>query len=89
MSYSSYHPQEALLAQFSLYVHKGSLKSHLYISFSVNPEGRRNVPIYRACPCYLMWPLCDKVRSKTIYSLNMKWTFLREAGHFRLVDVTL
>ena len=36
-SQSSHHPQEVLLAQFSLYVHKGGLKPdsfHLYISSS-------------------------------------------------------
>ena len=38
-SQSSHHPQEVLLAQFSLYVHKGGLKpdSFHFISFSV-PE---------------------------------------------------
>ena len=30
-SHSSYHPQEVLLAQVSLYVHKGGLKSHSFI----------------------------------------------------------
>ena len=30
-SHSSHHPQEALLAQFSLYVHKGGLKPHSFI----------------------------------------------------------
>ena len=29
-SHSSHHPQEVLLAQFSLYVHKGGLKSHSF-----------------------------------------------------------
>ena len=29
-SYSSHHPQEELLAQFSLYVHKGGLKLHSF-----------------------------------------------------------
>ena len=32
-SQSSHHPQEVLLAQFSLYVHKGSLKPIHFISF--------------------------------------------------------
>ena len=31
-SQSSYHPQEVLLAQFSLYVHKGGLKPNLFHS---------------------------------------------------------
>ena len=34
-SQSSHHPQEVLLAQFSLYVHKGGLKPH---SFHLNPK---------------------------------------------------
>ena len=38
-SQSSYHPQEVLLAQFSLYVHKGGLKPdsfHLFLRKNVN-----------------------------------------------------
>ena len=38
-SQSSHHPQEVLLAQFSLYVHKGGLKPdsfHLFNQFNVN-----------------------------------------------------
>ena len=31
---SSHHPQEVLLAQFSLYVHKGGLKPDLFHLFS-------------------------------------------------------
>ena len=37
-SQSSHHPQEVLLAQFSLYVHKGGLKPDSFISF-VHPPG--------------------------------------------------
>ena len=39
-SQSSHHPQEVLLAQFSLYVHKGCLKpdSFHFISFNVSPH---------------------------------------------------
>ena len=29
-SYSSHHPQDVLLAQFSLYVHKGGIKKRLF-----------------------------------------------------------
>ena len=38
-SQSSHHPQEVLLAQFSLYVHKGGLKpdSFHFISFTCKP----------------------------------------------------
>ena len=42
-SQSSHHPQEVLLAQFSLYVHKGGLKPdsfHLYCC--LNPSPMRN-----------------------------------------------
>ena len=47
-SQSSHHPQEVLLAQFSLYVHKGGLKPdsfhflstiNTYLSLSVTPNG--------------------------------------------------
>ena len=34
-SQSSHHPQEVLLAQFSLYVHKGGLKPDSFISFPI------------------------------------------------------
>ena len=42
-SQSSHHPQEVLLAQFSLYVHKGGLKPDLFhfISPRVNVDARR------------------------------------------------
>ena len=36
-SQSSHHPQEVLLAQFSLYVHKGGLKPDSFHLFIVNP----------------------------------------------------
>ena len=32
-SQSSHHPQEVLLAQFSLYVHKGGIKPHLFLFY--------------------------------------------------------
>ena len=35
-SQSSHHPQEVLLAQFSLYVHKGGLKPDSFISQATN-----------------------------------------------------
>ena len=40
-SQSSHHPQEVLLAQFSLYVHKGGLKpdSFHFISFAIYESG--------------------------------------------------
>ena len=45
-SQSSHHPQEVLLAQFSLYVHKGGLKPdsfHLFIQ-TFNPSGKFFLP---------------------------------------------
>ena len=36
-SQSSHHPQEVLLAQFSLYVHKGGLKPDSFHFFYLNP----------------------------------------------------
>ena len=46
-SQSSHHPQEVLLAQFSLYVHKGGLKpnSFLFISFFENTWDLENPQI--------------------------------------------
>ena len=57
-SQSSHHPQEVLLAQFSLYVHKGGLKpdSFHFIYISTMAEPAREIPNhYRVChyasPC--------------------------------------
>ena len=36
-SHSSHHPQEVLLAQFSLYVHKGGLKPDSFHFYSIQP----------------------------------------------------
>ena len=67
-SQSSHHPQEVLLAQFSLYVHKGGLKpdSFHFISFSnivncpmhtikdgVLPSTFRHCKIYRKNDIYI------------------------------------
>ena len=37
-SQSSHHPQEVLLAQFSLYVHKGGLKPDSFHLYRIKPE---------------------------------------------------
>ena len=43
-SQSSHHPQEVLLAQFSLYVHKGGLKpDSFHFIFWISGNGRENV----------------------------------------------
>ena len=41
-SHSSHHPQEVLLAQFSLYVHKGGLKPDSYFIYADNPKPLRD-----------------------------------------------
>ena len=42
-SYSSHHPQDVLLAQFSLYVHKGGLKPYsFHFILEVNENGGSN-----------------------------------------------
>ena len=60
-SQSSHHPQEVLLAQFSLYVHKGGLKPdsfHLYDKYTT------------------YWTLCDKrqtlLAADQAYLINLK-----------------
>ena len=45
-SQSSHHPQEVLLAQFSLYVHKGGLKPD---SFDFILSSFHDIPQYQAC----------------------------------------
>ena len=47
-SQSSHHPQEVLLAQFSLYVHKGGLKpdSFHFISFSFSMKNRNSFSLF-------------------------------------------
>ena len=65
-SQSSHHPQEVLLAQFSLYVHKGGLKPdsfHFYIVLKVADrrtdrwtDGRKNTPGDDNRPPPKFWP---------------------------------
>ena len=56
-SHSSHHPQEVLLAQFSLYVHKGGLKPDSFhlrqnlTSTDVIDVYRRQILTYKDCPC--------------------------------------
>ena len=54
-SQSSHHPQEVLLAQFSLYVHKGGLKpdSFHFISIGRLVHGRLRKPLYFHQICYI------------------------------------
>ena len=46
-SHSSHHPQEVLLAQFSLYVHKGGLKPDLF--HFQGTRDRQNALYQRRC----------------------------------------
>ena len=70
-SQSSHHPQEVLLAQFSLYVHKGGLKPdsfHFYLpraksSYSVillPPRVPYSIyPVYNKCDRFIIrWNIC-------------------------------
>ena len=54
-SQSSHHPQEVLLAQFSLYVHKGGLKpDSFHFIFQLGVRSRKNAAQYRGA-CLRCW----------------------------------
>ena len=60
-SYSSHHPQEVLLAQFSLYVHKGGLKPNTFNFISsclLTMKTQYIEPILNHCfvHCLRRWP---------------------------------
>ena len=59
-SQSSHHPQEVLLAQFSLYVHKGGLKpdSFHFILEMLTIICHREAYLYRAVNCFC-YPLAE------------------------------
>ena len=61
-SQSSHHPQEVLLAQFSLYVHKGGLKPDSFHFISLHTVGLlRTVQIDGVCSiAYLYGIVCYK-----------------------------
>ena len=53
-SQSSHHPQDVLLAQFSLYVHKGGLKPDLF-HFNFDGHGRAEIiTVYHNCHVSLL-----------------------------------
>ena len=58
-SQSSHHPQEVLLAQFSLYVHKGGLKpdSFHFISMILAPSQHNTLLFSNCCntPLFYCW----------------------------------
>ena len=58
-SQSSHHPQEVLLAQFSLYVHKGGLKPDSFHFISLSPTSENNTWQSQA----VTHPIMNRVRS--------------------------
>ena len=60
-SQSSHHPQEVLLAQFSLYVHKGGLKPD---SFHLSDSGHQNVPV---CEIWCFYNNLNTTSPKHLY----------------------
>ena len=50
-SQSSHHPQEVIMAQFSLYVHKGGLKPDLFHFISINIALSKKVNADLYIPC--------------------------------------
>ena len=73
-SQSSHHPQEVLLAQFSLYVHKGGLKPDSFHFISLVPEQNVNVAE----------PLHSWVDSKNSVSSERPNLFYAMWGTYRL-----
>ena len=72
-SQSSHHPQEVLLAQFSLYVHKGGLKPD---SFHFESPRLSKIPFLNKIPENLTtWLAYSKWRSVTMATLHwlVKW----------------
>ena len=69
-SQSSHHPQEALLAQFSLYVHKGGLKpDSFHFCDQVTPERLIHVAgslLWRGSPPPTLSPTTDLEECYTI-----------------------
>ena len=79
-SQSSHHPQEVLLAQFSLYVHKGGLKPY---SFHFHFDHVYKMIIWEVGHCLQRWPnigptLIQPIvfavgRSSPIQSIGVRW----------------
>ena len=77
-SQSSHHPQEVLLAQFSLYVHKGGLKPD---SFHFISEQHDNIYLEKMHKLILLYHL------QNLKQLILDWTLIIQAklGHEKLV----
>ena len=69
-SQSSHHPQEVLLAQFSLYVHKGGLKpDSFHFIFENTFSSHKSVIIY--------WRPGNNKDFELVCMLHLAWFFLR------------
>ena len=91
-SQSSHHPQEALLAQFSLYVHKGGLKpDSFYLFHAINIEFLCNLWVVSTIcnsltgsPQYVQWCIDS---SSCLYILpwhcNLQWKETHALCHYR------
>ena len=84
-SQSSHHPQEVLLAQFSLYVHKGGLKPdsfHLLWPLTKKSSLARSRKKFVLDP-FLIWQICSAMSANDLISFweetISKWPF---SGHF-------
>ena len=98
-SHSSHHPQEVLMAQFSLYVHKGSLKpvhffSFHFISFHLKPEcqsGGRSQTFqagsfnqYTRTLAHMVAIMCPAVYAAPFFSDCSESFFMCPVGFMRL-----
>ena len=75
-SHSSHHPQEVLLAQFSLYVHKGGLKPDSFHFISTTCYGLASIPY-----------LSRKIACRRRHAINLT-SFNALEIHFNWVDLT-
>ena len=83
-SQSSHHPQKVLLAQFSLYVHKGGLKPDSFHLFAVmhlivwsrnsDLEGQREYQLICQVSSYCILPLhCSIQQLWRVWCLRISW----------------
>ena len=86
-TYSSHHPQEVLLAQFSLYVHKSDLKSDSFHFFSSLWSSYSQMVSLdkKGCRCHKRLPLCG---SGTLSYPRCLWISLHH-NQFSFCDVVI
>ena len=87
-SQSSHHPQEVLLAQFSLYVHKGGLKPdsfHFFLFYFINKDTKNFIQTFdvnssrRSCDCGLLCHFFTRTETfkKSYFNRNVsEWNSL-------------